>query len=166
MAAIDPSAVAQLDEENKVPRATLKIIRVPFDPEDDEDDFEGDSEDMDDFDVIKKRLPPGVAADEDMSSDEEDDSADEKNGGPSDPVKAKKAKEAALSKKLKEELDEMELDGLANGVDGKGKGKALDLDDDEDDSELDSEDEVEQFVICTLEPEKVSSLKMSIPDTS
>jgi len=161
MAAIDPNAEPQIDEDNKVPRATLKLIRVPsdFDDEEDEDDEDYDPEDIE---AITARLrEAGALPEAETDSDEEDDSEDEKNGGPSDPVKAKKAKQAALSKKLKEELeaDEMELDGVVNGVNGKSKGKAKiseeDIsDEDEDDEDDEYDDEPEEFVLCTLDPEK------------
>ena len=60
-----------------------------------------------------------------------EDSENEKNGGPSDPARSKKAKQAALTKKLQEELeaDEMDIDGMTNGKD-KAKGKAKVTDDD------------------------------------
>jgi FK506-binding nuclear protein len=162
MAAIDPSAVPQIDDDNKALRATLKIIRAPMDEDDDEDDDEDYDEDDDDIEAIKARLR-GIISDEDMSED--DDSEDEKNGGPSDPAKSKKAKQAALTKKLQEELDEdIEMDeSFTNGVNGKSKGKGKALDDEEidsDDESIDSDDdddEVEEFVLCTLDPERVSS---------
>jgi FK506-binding nuclear protein len=159
MAAIDPSAEPQIDEVNKALRSTLKIIRAPIDEDDDEDDEDYD-EDDDNIEAIKSRLA-GIISDEDMS---EDDSEEEKNGGPSDPAKTKKAKQAALSKKMQEELDEeMELDNsFTNGVNGKAKGKAKALDDEEissDDESIESgdEEEVEEFVVCTLDPTSVSS---------
>ncbi|KAH4279447.1 peptidylprolyl isomerase [Parastagonospora nodorum] len=157
MAALDPSAPAQTDEENQVLRATLKLIRVPtdFDDEDDEDDY-----DPEDIEAITARLrEAGALPAEELESSEEDDSENEKNGGPSDPVKAKKAKKAALTKKMQQELeDEMEIDNsLTNGVNGKSKGKAKVTDDDdisdEDDDEDDDDEEPEEFVLCTLNPE-------------
>lgn len=153
MAAIDPHAEAQLDDTYKVPRATLKIIRdLSAEDDDSDDDFE-DSDD--DIEAIKARLAGVISDDdEDMSDeDDEDDSSDEKNGGPSDPARARKAKQAALTKRLQEQLDadEMELDQLANGINGaKAKGKAKALEDD-----MGSDDEPEEFVVCTLDPEKV-----------
>jgi FK506-binding nuclear protein len=155
MAAIDPSAAPQIDEENKVPRATLKIIRVPMDFEDEEDDESYDPEDVEE--MIARLREAGALPD----ADSEDDSEDETNGGPSDPVKSKKAKEAALKKKLAEELaaDEMDIDASNGKSKGKGKITAEDSEDDEDeddeDDEDDEEDEVEEFVLCTLDPEKV-----------
>lgn len=163
MAAIDPSAVPVLDADNKTPRATLKLIRERQDPgdfgSDDEDDE--DDEDFDSIAAIKARLAGIISEEDDSDISEDDDSEEEKNGGPSDPVKAKKAKQAALTKKLQEELDaeEMEIDSTPNGVNGKsskGKAKAIDDDLSSDDDEDDSDDgeEVEEFVICTLDPEK------------
>src|SRR3954464_1819026 len=106
MAAIDPSASPQLDSHpaETSPRATLKLIREPF-GEDDEDD-----EDFDDIDAIKARLAGVVSDDEDMSEDDDEDSDDEENGGPSDPAKAKQAREEALSKALQEAIDEEEME--------------------------------------------------------
>ncbi|EMD63740.1 hypothetical protein COCSADRAFT_118972 [Bipolaris sorokiniana ND90Pr] len=159
MAAIDPDAEPQFDEDQKHARATLKLIRIPddFDMEDDDEDYEEG-----DIEAIAARLRAAGAlleADSDLS---DDDSEDEKNGGPSDPAKSKKAKQAALSKKMQEELeaDDMDIDGLTNGAKGKAKGKAkvtdddLSDEDDEDDEDDDDEDEPEELVLCTLDPEK------------
>ncbi|KAF1925870.1 uncharacterized protein M421DRAFT_423429 [Didymella exigua CBS 183.55] len=151
MAAIDPSAEPQIDENHKVPRATLRIIRIPMDLDDEEEDDE-DDEDFDGEDVesiIAKLRAGGVALPEE-DEDSEDDSDDESNGGPSDKVKSKTAKEAALMKKIAQEMaeDEMEIDA----VNGKGKGKiSADEDSDEDDEET---EEIEEFVLCTLDPER------------
>lgn len=161
MAALDPTAPAQTDEENQVLRATLKLIRVPmdFDDSDEEDDEDFDPEDVE---AIRARLREAGALPEESS--EEDDSEDEKNGGPSDPVKSKKAKQAALSKKIQQELeaDEMEIDSsLTNGVKAKGKSKITDDDiseeddEEEDDEDDEDDDEPEEFVLCTLNPENV-----------
>jgi FK506-binding nuclear protein len=98
MAALDPTAPAQTDEENPVLRATLKLIRVPMDME--ESDDEDEDYDSEDVEAIKARLREAGAIPEESS--DEDDSESEKNGGPSDPVKSKKAKQAALTKKLHE----------------------------------------------------------------
>lgn len=161
MAAIDPTAAVQEVEGQKAPRATLKLIRET-DDDDDEDDEDYDEHD---FERIKAGLiGAGVLDDddEDMSEDDdedEDDSEDERNGGPSDPAKSKKAKVEALMKKLMENDDEMDVDDLTNGVNGtKSKGKARALDDEEISSDEDDDDEgeVEEFVLCTLDPEKVS----------
>jgi FK506-binding nuclear protein len=64
----------------------------------------------------------------------------------------------AILTKLLEEEEEMDLDDAPNGVNGtkanKGKGKATDLDEDSSEDE-DLEREMEEFVICTLDSEKV-----------
>ena len=166
MAAIDPSAAPQLDShpEGAAPRATLKLVREPIDDDDESD------EDYDDVDAIRARLSGAISdeEDEDEESEEDDeDSDEEKNGGPSDPARTKKArKEAAMReiKKLLEEEEEMDLDNTPNGVNGikanKGKGKATDLDEDSSEDE-DLEGEMEEFVICTLDPEKVQIRPLS-----
>lgn len=156
MAAIDPDAEPQIDEEHKSLRATLKLIRVPMDFDDDDDDEDYDEGDIE---AIAARLRMAGALPEESDSD---DSEDEKNGGPSDPARSRKAKQAALSKKLQEELeaDEMEIDGKTNGINGKSKGKAkvtdedISDDDDEDEEDEDDFDEPEELVLCTLDPEK------------
>ncbi|KAI4949373.1 hypothetical protein J4E91_005112 [Alternaria rosae] len=158
MAAIDPDAEPQIDDEHKHPRATLKLIRVPMDFDSDDDDDEDYEEG--DIEAIAARLRAAGAlpeADSDMS--DSDDSESEKNGGPSDPARSKKAKQAALTKKLQEELeaDDMDIDGMTNGK-GKAKGKAKvtddDLSDEDDEDDEDDDDEPEELVLCTLDPEK------------
>ncbi|KAK3674510.1 peptidylprolyl isomerase fpr3 [Recurvomyces mirabilis] len=167
MAAIDPSAVPE-GEEGQPLRATLKVIRQPLGMEDDydsEDDEEGDEFDVDRMDAMF------AGAEDDEDDDEDEDLA----GGPSDPAKSKKARVEAMIRKLAEEEgmdvdddeedEDDEEDAKPNGVNGvksgKSKGKMpVDIDededeeDDEDDDDLDSEDYVEEFVICTLDPEK------------
>ncbi|KAF2236285.1 hypothetical protein EV356DRAFT_463917 [Viridothelium virens] len=160
MAALDPSAPAQEDENvpANAPRATLKIIRESGNAEDDDDDD-------DDFDVDQMSALLG-GDDEEEDSEEDDEETEKKkiaNGeGPSDPSKAVKARAEALKKELeKDEDDEME-DGVPNGVNGtkilkKGKAKASEDDDEDDEDEEDDEDdedEIEEFVICTLDPNK------------
>ena len=152
MAAIDPSAKIEPFDSGPT---TLKLIRIrdPGLPQyDDEDD---ESFDSDDVAAIERRL--GV---EDESSDEE------LEGGPSDPEKSKKARAEALIKAL-QESEEMEGLELTNGINGtgksaKGKAKATDEDledDDEDDDDDDSEDDgISEYVICTLDPDRVSLL--------
>lgn len=153
MAAIDPSAPALPNEENPsaTPRATLKLIRQPAGAED-EDDNE---------DYMRALLNGG-----DLDSDEEESEDEEVNGGPSDPSKSKKAQKEAALKQLLDSMggsdsdDEME-DAPTTGLSAKAKGKApaTDEDDDEDDDSEDSEElEIEEFVICTLDPERVSVL--------
>ncbi|KAH7402381.1 hypothetical protein DE146DRAFT_653215 [Phaeosphaeria sp. MPI-PUGE-AT-0046c] len=157
MAALDPTAPAQTDEDNQVLRATLKLIRVPMDM-DDSDDEDDEDFDPEDIEAIAARLREAGALPEEELDSSDEDSADEKNGGPSDPVKSKKAKQAALSKKLKQDLedDEMDIDAsLTNGVNGKGKGKITDDDISSDEDDEDDEDDLEpeEFVLCTLNPE-------------
>jgi FK506-binding nuclear protein len=160
MAAIDPSAEPE-GEEGAVPRATLKIIRHSLLDEDDEDD--------DEFDVNELERILGEADSEDDEDDEDDEDV---NGGPSDPSKSKKARKAAALKEIMEavaeddEMDEDDDELLANGANGlkksaKSRGK-MPVDDEEEDDDEDDEDdddeygaEVEEFVLCTLDPTKV-----------
>ncbi|KAG9774139.1 hypothetical protein KCU88_g5583, partial [Aureobasidium melanogenum] len=157
MAAIDPSAEPEYeDADDKRPaRATLKVVRVPDHMFDDED-----SEDDEDY-------LDGLEDDE--SSDE-----DEANGGPSERKSKKQALLEALAadenddEDMEDDDDEDEDDDEADAKaiaqlkklmkDAKGKGKAIDgeEDDDEDDEE-DSDDEaveMDEVVVCTLDPEK------------
>ncbi|WEW58048.1 peptidylprolyl isomerase fpr3 [Emydomyces testavorans] len=137
MAAIDPDAMPEYEDEanpNKPLRATLKIVRPPPGLDLDED------EDEDDID------------EEDESSD------DEANGGPSDPTKAKLAKQAAKLKEMEDAMAEDEDDTEDDDVDLKaaisklikGKDKATD------DEVSESSDglELEEVVLCTLDPER------------
>lgn len=153
MAAIDPSEEIESADGSARPRATLKIIREPIGSEEDEEYLRGLIGDSDDED-----------------SESEESESDEANGGPSDPAKSKKAKKAAALKELMEAIggasdSDEEMEGAANGtaILKKGKGKATDDDEEESDSEDDDgEDlELEEFVLCTLDPEKASQL---IPD--
>ncbi len=148
MAAIDPNEdLTGSAPTGKPARATLKIVREPGFDEDEEDD-----------EVLRRILAD--ASDDDDDSDDDDE---EVNGSSSDPSKSKKArKEAALGqiKKALEEQDDhdMELDGPANGTISKGKGKAKATDDDDEDEDSDDDrigEELEEFVLCTLDPEKV-----------
>lgn len=158
MAAIDPSAEA---EEGGVagskPRATLKLIREAFIPG--LDDYDDES----DFDEDEMNA---LLAEEDEDDEDEDESEDEAGAGPSDPAKSKKARKAAAADQLRKALtDEMELD-IPNGATKKGKGKLANgtaeveeedsEEDSEDDEDFDDVDDPEEFVICTLDPEKVS----------
>lgn len=156
MAAIDPTA----EVEAGPTRATLKLIRIQDDDEEDEDDYDFDPDNIEE--LRAKLLADGVLGSEDESEEDEDDSEEETNGGPSDPAKSKQAKREALQKKLQEEAvaEEMEIDGITNGVNGKGKGKALDHED-SDESDSEEGDEAEELVLCTLDPEKVSYLNIS-----
>lgn len=147
MAALDPTAQPEFvgnAQEGSTPRATLKLIRQPYDPEGDSDD-----EDADHLDALLNGA----------DSEDEDDSEDEEpNGGPSDPSKSKKARTEAAMESLKKALAEADDDGmeLDKSAKNKGKAKVTDLDDISD-SEGDSEDiEMEEFVLCTLDPNQVS----------
>ena len=172
MAAIDPSAepeYAGTTNGDTPTRATLKLIRQPIGPagdDDSEDDIEAN-------DYINKLLR-GEASEED---DEESSSDDEDtNGGPSDPFRSKKARQRIAAEKLKqvhaevnaEVNEDMDVDGT-NGHRTKivklqkGKAKATGNDDDDEDSdEGDIEDvDIEEFVICTLDPTRVcNSIKL------
>lgn len=162
MAAIDPSADPEGDEDEIArPRATLKILRLPLDAEDlDEDSGSDDEMDVEEFSDI-----------EDLDEDDSDD--EDVKGGPSDPAKSKQAKREAAEKEIKKLLEEEGMDvddddDEPNGVNGtvksskaKGKMPAGEEDEDEEGSDLDDEEggEVEEFVICTLDPTKVCLLR-------
>lgn len=144
MAAIDPDEAPEFEDgdSSKPSRATLKIVRAPYD------------------------LDIGESDDEDYSDeedDEEDSDDEEVNGGPSDKEKARKLKQAAAQKELEEAMQEDdEEDEDDSGFDLKaaisklikGKGPATDEDDDEDDESEEGVD-LDENVICTLAPEKV-----------
>ena len=167
MAALDPSAEAEGDE-GAPPRATLKVIRQPLSLDDFSDD-EDDDEDEFDAEEMERMLA------EDDDDDEEDEDDEEVNGGPSDPSKSKKARREAAAKEIAKLLkaegmdvdddDDDEDEDVPNGVDGvlksvksKGKMPVGDLDDedeDESDEDDDEEGEIEEFVLCTLDPQKV-----------
>jgi FK506-binding nuclear protein len=155
MAAVDPTEEPEADGEGNiptVPRSTLRLVKRALPGLDEDEDDEIDDEYM-------KALLAG--------SDDEEDSDEEANGGPSDPVKAKKQRQAAAIKKLlesaQEESDEEMEDAKPNGK-AKGKAKATEEDEDEDDdSDDDSEEgaDLENFVICTLDTERVSLRKQN-----
>lgn len=150
MAAIDPDETPELEDgiDPSRPRATLKLIRPPPGMDIEESDEEDDWED----------------------SDEEDSDEEESNGGPSDKEKARKLKEAAALKEMEEDDDEDDEEEEEEDDDDddneefdlkaaisklvKGKGPATDDDDEEDDEDDESLD-VDEAVICTLDPEKV-----------
>jgi hypothetical protein len=177
MAALDPTAPPKPNWNGEIPpkpRATLKIIRV-------ENDMDDEEEDSDDEDEQLRYLMQG------SDSDEEEDSDDEPNGGPSDKSKAKsktkskkeiKAEQLAeLIKSVNEENDEDDdenedeemVDAKPNGTKSKGKEKATSDDeeeeeeDDDDDDDDDSDDmpEAEEYVLCTLDTENVGSDTLS-----
>ncbi|KAF9879033.1 FKBP-type peptidyl-prolyl cis-trans isomerase [Colletotrichum karsti] len=155
MAAIDPTEAPEADSEGNipaVPRSTLRLVKQRLGDEGaDEDDDEIDEEYM-------KAL---IAANDD---DEDSDDDEEPNGGPSDPSKSKKQRQADALKKLieaaeaEEDSDEEMDDAKPNGkASKKGKGKASDEDDDEDDEDESDDEEgldLENFVVCTLDTER------------
>jgi len=156
MAAIDPTAPPEADEEGNlpaVPRSTLKILKERIDSDDEEDDSDDEQ--------LRALLTGG-----DSDSDSGDD--DETNGGPSDPSKSKKSRREAALKELLAKADsdsdmedaETQPNGTKSKKGKKGKERAGDDDSDEGDEE-DSDDgeavETEEYVVCTLDTERVSS---------
>lgn len=154
MAALDPTEAPEADEEGNipaVPRSTLKLIRQRT---------SGPSGDDELSDEYLEALMGGGSDDDD--EDDEDDEA-----GPSDPSKSKKAQAEAAIKKLiaaaqeEEDSDEEMGDAKPNSKAGKkakkGKEPATSSDDD-DESDEDEEDDLdmESFVVCTLDTERVS----------
>ncbi|KIW99068.1 uncharacterized protein Z519_00731 [Cladophialophora bantiana CBS 173.52] len=157
MAAIDPSAEPELEDpdDKRPPRATLKLIRVPAGLLDEDDDFEDDEDYL-----------PGLDDDDDEEDDEDID--EEVNGGPSE--KKSKAKAAGDSEDDDEDMDDEDdedddeddaaaiarLSKLMKSAKGKGKAKALDGEDgdDEEEDEDDEALEMDEVVVCTLDPEK------------
>ena len=150
MAAIDPSAEPEFEEGDtkKTPRAILKLIRVPADLYEDDDSEDSDYE---------------MEEDEDEGESSSDE--DEVNGGPSDPSKLNKSSKLDLVKAIAEqdseaEDEEGESDEEAAAKSAlmkimKGKGKAVDAGDEASDDDDDDSLELEEVVICTLDPEKV-----------
>ncbi|CCU76246.1 unnamed protein product [Blumeria hordei] len=142
MAAIDPSESAEnVESKSKTPsRSTLKIVREKRDP-----------------DHMSGEYMRALLADSGSSEDEDDD--DETNGGPSDPQKSKKARKAEALQQLMESVsaeksdDEME-DAPSKTKTDKGKSKAKDDEEDDDDTASSVDGEVEEFVLCTLDPFK------------
>ncbi|KAL2870948.1 uncharacterized protein BJX67DRAFT_369859 [Aspergillus lucknowensis] len=138
MAAIDPDEAPDFeDDTSSRPRATLKIVRAP--PGLDLDDEDEDDDDYEDV------------GDEDSEDDEEI------NGGPSDKEKARKLRAAAALKEAMEEDDESD-DGeefdLKAAISKLVKGKAPATDDDDEDEDDDESLELDETVICTLDPER------------
>ncbi|KAL4787290.1 hypothetical protein BJX76DRAFT_345591 [Aspergillus varians] len=139
MAAIDPDETPDLeDDSTSRPRATLRIVRPPpgmdFD-EDSEDEYEDDDEE-----------------------DSEDD--EEVNGGPSDKEKARKLKEASYLKELEEAMEEDDESDDDEDFDLKAaisklvKGKAPAMDDEDEDDESEEGLDLDEMVVCTLDPER------------
>ncbi|KAL1847933.1 peptidylprolyl isomerase fpr3 [Paecilomyces lecythidis] len=138
MAAIDPDETPDFDDGAgpSKPRATLRLIRAPGGV-----DFDDDEEDDDDY--------------EDESDEDSDD--EEINGGPSDKEKAKQRKEAAALREMEDAMDDDESEGdevdIKSAISKLLKGKAPATDDDDDD-ESDESLELEEIVVCTLDPER------------
>jgi FK506-binding nuclear protein len=150
MAAIDPTE-EPFGDNAVPPRVTLKIIRNVYDAFDSDEEYSDDDEfDEDDVEAIKRRL--GIT-DEDLEIDDlEDDDEELVNGGPSDPEKLKKAKLESVLRTLDDEDDDVDMD-ITNGINGSvNKGKARLIDDD---SEVSDDNEVTEFVVCTLDPNQV-----------
>ncbi len=164
MAAVDPTEDPEPDSDGNVPaagRSTLRILKQRGGPIDDSDDEDDDDNLM--------SLIEGADSDEE-DDDEDDDDDDEPNGGPSDPAKTKKARQEAAIKKLIDatqaedsDSDMEDDDGKPNGV-AKSKGKHPATSDDESDEDDDSTDglDLEQYVVCTLDTERVSLAFRSI----
>ena len=118
---------------------------------------------------------------------DEDTSDEDENGGPSDPEKVKKGKTSDIIKLIagtareedgedEDEDEEMSEDDAKAAAllkkimkrKGKGKGKALEAveEEEEDDDELDIDEEddleMEEVVVCTLDPEKVRGTLPSV----
>lgn len=135
MAAVDPDEEPDFDDgSNKRPRATLRIIRAP----------------------------PGMdLGDSDDDWEDEDSDDEELNGGPSDKEKARKLKELAALREMEEDEDEDDEDDEDEEFDLKAaisklvKGKAPATDDDEEDDESDEGLDLEETVVCTLDPAQV-----------
>ncbi|QDS71592.1 hypothetical protein FKW77_006278 [Venturia effusa] len=157
MAAIDPTAMPNIEDPAAPPRATLKMIRLPVDDSDDESDE--DSED-DDIESIRRRL--GIT---DEDEDEEAETSDEEtNGGPGE--KTKKAREEALKKTLNKEGMDVDSPKAVNGIKpGKGKAKASNDESEEDSESEDLDDgfsDIEEFVICTLDSKQTYQQPLDI----
>ena len=160
MAAIDPTADPEYEidapEDKKTPRATLKLVRIPGEM------FDEASEDDEDYDDMLS----------DDEGEDEDESDGEVNGGPSDPDKARKAKESHLAKATtgEETMDKGDDEDASNDVaagqaalrkilkKGKARARTSFEDDKEESIDLDGDSEsveFEEIVMCTLDPEKV-----------
>ena len=161
MAAIDPSEEQEhtgAASGDAPPRATLKIIYDPNGPGDG-----GESDDGSEDEDYLKGLLEGVGSGEDDEEEPSDDD-EEKNGGPSDPSKSKKARKQAAVEQMMKALakndsdDEMGDAPAVNGVVStkkKGKAKATDVDKESSEEDEDEMPEMEELVLCTLDPLKV-----------
>ncbi|PKK53106.1 hypothetical protein CI102_4412 [Trichoderma harzianum] len=161
MAALDPTQEPELDDSKNAPsvlRSTLRLIKRAFPGLDEDEDDELDEEYMNAL----------------LGNSEDED--EEANGGPSDPAKAKKQKQAAAIKKLleatngedseDEEMEDAEINGAKSkkgkksNANAKGKGKAIEEEEEDNEEEEDDEDDdseggdLENFVLCTLDTER------------
>ncbi|KPI39279.1 uncharacterized protein AB675_5270 [Cyphellophora attinorum] len=146
MAAIDPTAPAA-DNATDIPTvqqmATLKLVRVLYDGDDDSEDS--------DF--------------EDISDEDSDEEMEDVNGaGPSDPKKAKLSKKQALLALAAEDAEDSDDDDSDDSGDEaeakavlaklqkslKGKGKATEGEDEDSDEDSDEGIAESEHVICTL----------------
>lgn len=167
MAAVDPTEEPEADEDGqiaKIPHSTLSIVKQRF------------GSDLDN-EMNDEELKAFLGSGSDDDEDEEDDDDEEPNGGPSDPSKSNKVKrETDLQALLDavngdadssdEEMDEDDEDDESpkktNGVKSSKKGKEIALLDEEDEDEDDDSDssdddalDLERFVVCTLDTERV-----------
>jgi len=174
MAAIDPSAEPEGDEDELTrPRATLKVLRLPM-GEDYDDEYDESGSDLDDEEMDIDDMDEQFGDVDDLDSEDSDEEA--VNGESSDPSKSKQARREIAREQIKKLMEEEGIDAdamLPNGVNGalkskkaKGKMPASDEDEEEDeDSDFDDpEGEIEEFVLCTLDPEKVSYYIFSFED--
>lgn len=166
MAAIDPSATPTYigtANGDTTARSTLKIIYEPSNLNTSEGSDTGSDEEK-----YLKALLQDRDSEDDEEEDESSSDEEEKNGGPSDPSKTKKArKQAAMEQMMKalaeNDNDEMDLDSTSrtNGTLSKAKkGKAKATEKDEESSDEDDDqglDTMEELVLCTLDPTKVSN---------
>lgn len=144
MAAIDPTEEPELEAEPKTaPRATLKLVRVPGELFDDSDEEENSDDETE--------LENGVeSSDEEMGM----------KGGPSAP---KKKDGVSGNKQAHEDDEDMSEDDAeaAATLQKIMKGKSKAINGEGPDSDLEDDDEaleLEEVVICTLDPEKVNAL--------
>ena len=164
MAAIDPSA--DTGDSGLPARSTLKLLYER--PKQILDDSEGESED-DDEDAFIKALRAEIGSSDDEEDSDESSDDEEENGGPSDPAKSVRARKEAAAHDLLSALiagnsddesdNDMDVDAVpkVNGLSGtknKGKGKAKDAELEDDDSDIEAAD-LEEVVLCTLDPSKV-----------
>ncbi|KAI9668384.1 MAG: peptidylprolyl isomerase fpr4 [Alyxoria varia] len=168
-------ALGCLDDESEP--QTVHITMAAIDPGEKWETNQGIEKDMKQRATLKMIVmhPPepsidGEESDSDIYDEEEDESEsdDELNGGPSNPKKKTLGKQLsdakdAITKKLSGG-DSMDVDGIDDAAEVKGKGKskakakakATELPSDESDVSDDDEDadnvDIEEFVVCTLDP--------------